>query len=75
MWGYGLRYKYGMFRQVFQDGYQKEFPDCWLENDNPWEIPRNIRYQVGFGGKTTLIDNKKGWSTIAWNGIELVGEQ
>ena len=37
---YGLRYQYGMFRQVIQDGFQHEQPDYWLNFGNPWEIER-----------------------------------
>jgi glycogen phosphorylase len=38
--GYGLRYEYGIFRQVIRDGSQIEQPDNWLRNRDPWEIPR-----------------------------------
>ncbi|OMJ26138.1 Glycogen phosphorylase 1 [Smittium culicis] len=50
-WGYGLRYKYGMFQQQIINGYQVEAPDCWLDNPNPWEFPRpEISYKVKFYG-------------------------
>ena len=39
-WGYGIRYEYGIFRQVIQNCEQKEFPDYWLTKGNPWEIMR-----------------------------------
>ncbi|KAL0026522.1 hypothetical protein WJX77_004605 [Trebouxia sp. C0004] len=56
-WGYGIRYKYGMFRQGLDKGFQKEMPDIWLQNGNPWEIARpNISYRVGFYG---TVDNFK----------------
>jgi len=38
--GYGLRYEYGMFRQVFRNGWQQEQPDNWLQRPDPWEVPR-----------------------------------
>lgn len=30
-WGYGLRYKYGIFKQEIINGYQVEVPDYWLD--------------------------------------------
>ena len=38
--GYGLRYEYGMFRQVFSNGWQQEQPDNWLQHRDPWEVSR-----------------------------------
>ena len=39
-WGYGLRYRYGIFKQEIINGYQVEVPDYWLDF-NPWEFPRH----------------------------------
>ena len=52
-YGCGIRYKYGMFRQVIQDGYQKEVPDNWLKNGNPFEVRKdNFTQEIHFGGYT-----------------------
>src|SRR5262245_5963474 len=38
--GYGLRYEYGIFRQVIEKGFQVEEPDHWLAEPDPWEVVR-----------------------------------
>ena len=38
--GYGLRYEYGIFKQVIEDGWQREQPDNWLRRPDPWEVFR-----------------------------------
>jgi len=49
--GYGLRYRYGMFAQGTEDGRQTERPDDWLRHGALWDIERpDIEYLVGFGG-------------------------
>lgn len=61
-WGYGIRYHYGMFKQLIKDGYQHEVPDIWLTEGNPWEVRRNdIRFEIGFGGSTETKDGKTTW--------------
>lgn len=36
--GYGIRYKYGLFKQQFEDGFQKELPDDWQSFGDPWSV-------------------------------------
>ncbi len=49
--GYGIRYEFGMFKQVIQDGRQVEYPDPWIEDGTPWEFPRpGVHHPVSFGG-------------------------
>jgi glycogen phosphorylase len=64
--GYGLRYEYGMFRQVVRNGWQQEQPDNWLQRQDPWEVPRpservevklNCSYEVR-GGRLRAIVGK-----------------
>ena len=53
--GYGLRYEFGIFRQVIRDGSQLEQPDNWLRSTDPWEIPRPARlYAVPLNAKFEL---------------------
>lgn len=51
-WGYGLRYKYGLFKQYITKDGQEEVAENWLEMGNPWEIVRNdVSYPVKFYGE------------------------
>ncbi|NTV88845.1 MAG: glycogen/starch/alpha-glucan phosphorylase [Clostridiales bacterium] len=38
--GYGIRYKYGIFRQSFENGFQKETKDDWQRFGDPWSVRR-----------------------------------
>ena len=50
--GYGLRYRYGMFAQGTQDGCQVEQPDDWQRHGALWDCERpEVEYSVGFGGR------------------------
>ncbi len=42
-YGYGLNYQFGLFKQVFENGYQKELADSWMERSSPWQIERADR--------------------------------
>ena len=50
--GYGIRYKFGMFKQLIKDNYQVESTDNWLHGDWPWELAQpDESVLVGFGGR------------------------
>ena len=55
--GYGLRYEYGMFRQSFVNGWQREDPDNWLRDGDPWEIARaHEKVEIKFNCSFNLKD-------------------
>ena len=61
--GYGLHYQYGLFKQSFEDGMQKECADVWSRNSYPWHRYNPSKTQnISFGGKIKLIkDDKYAW--------------
>lgn len=65
-YGYGIRYNYGIFRQVISNGWQQEQPDDWLRDGNPWEIQRSDTvYPVFFGGYVQMI-RENGKNLFKW---------
>ncbi|KAJ7519508.1 hypothetical protein O6H91_20G042200 [Diphasiastrum complanatum] len=57
-WGYGLRYKYGLFKQLITKKGQEEYAEDWLEKFSPWEIVRHdIVYPIRFFGKVKVDPN------------------
>ncbi|SHO52932.1 glycogen/starch/alpha-glucan phosphorylase [Anaerocolumna xylanovorans] len=60
-YGCGIRYKYGMFEQKIENGYQVEVPDNWLKDGNPFEIKRSeYATTVKFGGYVRMIRDEYG---------------
>ena len=50
-YGCGIRYRYGMFKQQIRDGFQREVPDDWLRDGNPFELRRpEYTKVIKFGG-------------------------
>ncbi|MDC4233782.1 glycogen/starch/alpha-glucan phosphorylase [Actinomyces sp. B33] len=44
--GYGILYRYGLFKQLFEDGFQTEHPDPWMEEGYPFVIRREELQRV-----------------------------
>lgn len=73
--GYGLRYEYGMFRQIIKDGFQIEEPDHWLGfGAYPWELKRSeYTRTVKFGGYCrSYVNPKTGLLIVHWEDAEEV---
>ena len=55
-YGCGIRYRYGMFKQKIENGYQMEVPDDWLKNGYPFEVRRaEYATEVKFGGYVRTV--------------------
>ncbi len=53
--GYGINYRYGLFRQTFENGHQKEMPDVWREFGSPWETCRpSETVEIGLFGHVEM---------------------
>ena len=60
-YGCGIRYKYGMFKQKIENGFQIETPDDWLKHGNPLEMKRaEYAVEVKFGGYVTVKKDENG---------------
>ena len=44
--GYGILYRYGLFKQLFSDGFQTEHPDSWMEEGYPFIIRREEAQRI-----------------------------
>ena len=59
-YGCGIRYRYGMFKQKIENGYQIEVPDNWLKDGNPFELRRpEYAKEVKFGGYVRVEYDEK----------------
>ena len=65
--GYGIRYKYGIFKQTIRDNQQVEVTDNWLHGDWPWEVCYpDESVMVGFGGKVEHYEFDDGDHRVRW---------
>lgn len=84
--GYGIRYKYGLFKQLIKDGYQVEVADNWQRFEDPWCLRREdeavlvsfkdqtvkaIPYDMAvIGCKTSNINTLRLWQAEAVNDFD-----
>lgn len=72
-YGCGIRYRYGMFAQKIEDGYQKEIPDDWLKDGNPFEVKRaEYSEEVKFGGYVRSYTDENGRNHFVQEGYQCV---
>ena len=65
--GYGIRYKFGIFKQEIKGGQQIEVTDNWLHGDWPWELCYpDESCLVGFGGKVDHYISDHGNYRCRW---------
>lgn len=51
--GYGIRYKYGLFKQGIENGFQTETADNWTKYGDPWSVRHDEEtVEVKFNGQT-----------------------
>lgn len=73
--GCGIRYKNGLFEQKIIDGYQVEFPDRWLVNNNVWEYKRpNKAVEVRFNGhvETYMEEDRLCFNHVDYDAVRAV---
>lgn len=84
--GYGIRYKYGLFKQLIKDGYQVEVSDNWQRFEDPWclrredeavlvsfkdQTVRAVPYDMAvIGCKTSNINTLRLWQAEAVNDFD-----
>ncbi|MGD9639278.1 MAG: glycogen/starch/alpha-glucan phosphorylase [Alphaproteobacteria bacterium] len=62
--GYGINYQFGLFKQAFENGYQIERADSWLDSASPWQIERHERsIKIPFYGS---LDDKGFWTNCEY---------
>jgi starch phosphorylase len=69
--GYGIRYEFGIFDQLIENGWQVEITDKWLKGGWPWEVVYPYKScRVGFGGTTRTHQDSDGRQRVCWEPSE-----
>ncbi|MGN0291606.1 MAG: glycogen/starch/alpha-glucan phosphorylase, partial [Lachnospiraceae bacterium] len=72
-YGCGIRYRYGMFKQKIENGFQVEVPDNWLKHGYPFELRRpEHSFEVKFGGYVRAEAGENGRTKFIHEGYQSV---
>ena len=72
-YGCGIRYRYGLFRQKIENGFQVEVPDNWLKDGYPFELRRpEHTFRIKFGGYVRSEMDERGKSRFIHEGYQSV---
>ncbi len=72
-YGYGIRYDYGIFHQIIDNGWQREQCDNWARRGTPWEIRRGeYLTPVQFYGRSESYTDAAGRKCYRWVDGEVV---
>jgi glycogen phosphorylase len=72
-YGYGIRYDYGIFHQIIENGWQREQCDNWSRKGTPWEIRRGeFLIPVRFYGRSERYTDANGRQGQRWVEGEVV---
>lgn len=65
--GYGINYKFGLFKQKFENGYQIEQADTWQGEESPWQFARHDRVvKIPIYGNVEILNNPDGSKDFLW---------
>ena len=65
--GYGINYQFGLFKQKFENGYQVEQADSWLQEMSPWQFARYDRtITIPIGGHVEMYHKPDGKIGYTW---------
>ena len=65
--GYGINYQFGLFKQKFENGYQVEQADSWLQENSPWQFARYDRtVEIPIGGHVEMYHKPNGTIGYTW---------
>ena len=65
--GYGINYQFGLFKQKFENGYQVEQADSWLQEMSPWQFARYDRtVTIPIGGHVEMYHKPDGKVGYTW---------